>query len=339
MAVYRNPGKKTWIYDFVKAGIRFRKGGFKTEEGAKDAEAEARSKAKLINTEFGKLCEMRLSALQKKTTKSHYTDQRTLFDVLIKRWMFNTNVSKMDIQDFLDEMAETKSPKRANTFRAHIRGLFNWAVKYELISYNPAKGIDPYPIEASRKYVPPLEDLSKVLQLANEDQLNYLMFLAHTAARSKEINQLKWEDIHRDRGYLELQTRKSKFSNTVRRKIFINQTLARIIDRMKPEGEYVFFHPVTNKPYAYRRRFLKTLCKKAKVEIFTYHCLRHLSASIMALDNVPLPDIQKVLGHARMSTTDIYVKSLMGEITGATNSLDKIGGFPPKSPTEEGDDA
>jgi integrase len=42
---------------------------------------------------------------------------------------------------------------------------------------------------------------------------------------------------------------------------------------------------------------------------FTYHCLRHHTASILGERGASLTSIQKILGHER-ATTDTYLRSL-----------------------------
>jgi len=62
--------------------------------------------------------------------------------------------------------------------------------------------------------------------------------------------------------------------------------------------------------FSYRNTILKTLCKKAGVQRFSYHALRHSGASIMDNEGVPLGAIQKILGHETRTTTEIYLHSL-----------------------------
>jgi integrase len=59
---------------------------------------------------------------------------------------------------------------------------------------------------------------------------------------------------------------------------------------------------------------MKGLCKRAEVvPYFGFHTLRHLMASLLA-DNpkVATKTIQKILGHANIQTTEIYVHSIEG---------------------------
>jgi integrase len=55
---------------------------------------------------------------------------------------------------------------------------------------------------------------------------------------------------------------------------------------------------------------MKRLCAKAGVRYFRFHPFRHQGASIMAGERVPLPTIQKTLGHSSLKTTVIYLHSL-----------------------------
>jgi len=63
-------------------------------------------------------------------------------------------------------------------------------------------------------------------------------------------------------------------------------------------------------PYQDRKKFMKTLCKKAGVKYFRFHPIRHSSASIMDNNNVPTRSIQKLLGHENQKTTEIYLHSV-----------------------------
>lgn len=57
---------------------------------------------------------------------------------------------------------------------------------------------DDYPVEMSKKYIPPAEDILKFLNQANELDRCYLLLIIHTLARIREINNLKWSDVHEE---------------------------------------------------------------------------------------------------------------------------------------------
>ena len=61
--------------------------------------------------------------------------------------------------------------------------------------------------------------------------------------------------------------------------------------------------------FVQRRILLKNLCKRAKVEAFGYHDIRHTVAKYLNdLQKVGLKKVQQVLRHKRQSTTEIYVE-------------------------------
>ena len=61
------------------------------------------------------------------------------------------------------------------------------------------------------------------------------------------------------------------------------------------------------KSFTDRKRWIKGLCKKAEVKSFGFHAIRHLTASILAQNNIPMVQIQAILRHKKLSTTEIYL--------------------------------
>ena len=108
----------------------------------------------------------------------------------------------------------------------------------------------------------------------------------------------------------------------------LNHNLKETLLQIDRIGEYVFINPRTNKPYDYRKKLLKGLCKRAKVKKFGFHALRHLGASRLAQAGVGLTDIQAILGHQRATTTDIYLQTLTDGVKEAMSKLDS-----PPTPT------
>ena len=76
--------------------------------------------------------------------------------------------------------------------------------------------------------------------------------------------------------------------------------------------------------FSYRSKFLKTLRKKANVQVFGYHSLRHFGASRLDNKGAALSDIQKILGHEKASTTAIYLQSLTGSVEKTLELLEDL---------------
>jgi integrase len=174
--------------------------------------------------------------------------------------------------------------------------------------------------------------VEKVLSLAPKEYRDYLITLIHTAGRMREINKLKWEDVDFNEDYLVLRTRKAKNSDVAERKAPLTRTLKAILEGLPCKGEYVFSHQ-NGKRYDNRIKYIRSLCKQAKVKQFTFHNLRHFSASKLANLGVAITDIQEILGHTTARTTSVYLQSIKGSVRSAINKLEE--NPPPNPPPEE----
>ncbi|HKJ66108.1 MAG TPA: site-specific integrase, partial [Desulfopila sp.] len=177
-------------------------------------------------------------------------------------------------------------------------------------------------VEKREVYVPPVEDIEKVFQVASDDQLDYLWCLRDTFARSREINNLRWVDIDLKDRTVTLYTRKKKHGTKTPRQIPLTDNLYEVLsnrEKRKPDDtDYVFWHKYYSRrlgksvigPYGDRKKFMKTLCKKAGVKYFRFHPLRHAGASYLESIGIPVSHIQELLGHENRRTTEGYIHCL-----------------------------
>jgi len=74
-------------------------------------------------------------------------------------------------------------------------------------------------------------------------------------------------------------------------------------------SEFVFCRS-DGSPYKWRQHLMKILCKRAGVKHFTFHSIRHLTASMLAQEGVDIPTIQAILRHKNSMTTTRYIHRL-----------------------------
>lgn len=232
-----------------------------------------------------------------------------------------SEISQAMVEKFLLRRKKV-SPETANKEIRYLKAAFNWGIKKKLVFTNPVDGIEFFPESNKPKYMPPAVDIEKVISVASDDQADYLWTIRETMGRSIEINRLKWRDVFFEERYVVLYTRKKKGGHLKPRKIPMTLKLHDVLmarykkrDGSKP---WVFWHrywsckagAFVDGPYRDRKRFMKTLCKKAGVRYFRFHPIRHSGASILDNNNVPLGSIQRLLGHENRTTTEIYLHSV-----------------------------
>ena len=81
--------------------------------------------------------------------------------------------------------------------------------------------------------------------------------------------------------------------------------------RRSAVNELVFPDPKTGQQYVRRIRWMSRLCEKAGVKHFGIHAIRHLTASILAQAGIPAIQIQYILRHKSLETTERYLHQLM----------------------------
>jgi integrase len=342
MSVYFEPGRG-WKYDFQFNKRRHQSNYYKTKTEAKEAEAEKRKELKNpvpipeapTDTAFLTLVNDRLDYLKAYRAESHYKETKYLAKRWVKEWKFIlcSEIRSDDIQRFVLGRRKV-SNYTANKEIRYLRSLFNFGIKRKWIKQNPTEGIEFLPVEKKVKYIPPLEDIDKVIAAATLDIQDYLWAIRDTLGRMSEINRLTWEDVDFNGLTVTLYTRKKRGGHLTPRKIPMTLRLHNILKRRhanRKEGiTWVFWHEYTSSktrkkrigPFTERKRIMRTLCRIAGVRYFRFHAFRHSSASVMDSKNVPLGSIQRILGHENRATTEIYLHSISGSERDAIDVLE-----------------
>lgn len=277
----------------------------------------------LTGITFLELVELRLDFISVYKTPAYYKDNRYLFKRLVRKWgqMKADGISEMVIQKYVLERAK-RSHYAANYDLRLLKALFNHGIRHKVLAENPVQGIPFLPVEKRTKYVPPAQDIDKVIGLADPDTQDYLWTIRETMGRMGEINRLTWDDVDLKNRSVTLYTRKKDGGHLTPRKVAMTLQLFEVLNRRHAGRNvkipWVFWHTfrcrktgeVKKGPYTDRKTFMKTLCAKAGVRYFRFHALRHSGASMMDCNNVPIAAIQRILGHENRTTTEIYLHGI-----------------------------
>lgn len=132
-----------------------------------------------------------------------------------------------------------------------------------------------------------------------------IRLLMLTGARLREILNLRWTEVDLDRGVLRLPD-----SKTGKKNVYLPTAAVDIIKGLTKLGAYVIAGESAGtkheKPRADLKRPWAAICKRAGVSGVRIHDLRHTFASTGVGDQMGLPVIGTLLGHADPSTTARY---------------------------------
>jgi site-specific recombinase XerD len=201
MSAYFTKGKG-WRFDFTLSGTRYTGCWFKTKTEAKDAESKRREAIKNPKVAeetptgmgFLELVNRRLDHVKAYNSESHYRDHFYLARRWVREWKHYScaEISIDMVQRYVLNRSKV-SGYTANRDLRCLRALFNFGVKRKWIESNPTSGIPFLPVEKRLKYIPPKEDVLRVIMAADPDTQDYLWTIKETMARVSEVNRLTWE--------------------------------------------------------------------------------------------------------------------------------------------------
>lgn len=229
--------------------------------------------------------------------------------------MLIRELMRVHVKQYMNMEAKTRSGNAVNKDRKNLLAFWNWLMQtYELDLRNPFN-VKKKPEVRHPRYVPPFNDFQKVVEQAAPGQDRILLqvyFL--TAARKSEIVKLAWEHVNFELMQIGLMTRKRENGNYELDWQAMSSNLATELMKQKlvtGRGEHVFVNPRKGRGFLDRRNWLRNLCDAAGVKRFGFHGIRHLAAHIAILtESMTLPDIQHLLRHESILTTQTYVKQV-----------------------------
>lgn len=265
-------------------------------------------------------------------------EKQALCERILKEWGNITpeSVTRDMILDYLEKQATLRSANAYNKDRKNLMSMFGHGVKFSGLRLNPVVGIPKLRHDRAVQYVPPTEDVLKVLAVATREEQVLLDSYLNTAARRSEVFRWQWhQDINFDKSQVRLGTRKTSDGSMDYEWVPMTDALYNSLwwwwnNRPVKGTPYVFVCTQPGrwygKPYTERRRFMAGLCKRAAVQPFGFHALRRYVASYLADEKkVSAKRIQRILRHKNVSTTERYIKNLNNDLRETYDLLDFYG--------------
>ena len=257
--------------------------------------------------------------------RSWDTDVSLLKNHLLPRFgkRYMDEITRQDIVKMhADRKASGAAAGSANRLLIMMRYIFNLAVRWEVpgIKANPTKGV-PLMEENNKmeRYlsVDEAERLYVAVCKSENTMLKYIVpMLILTGARKREVLDAKWEDFDLGRRIWRISISKSGKA----RHVPISDGALNVLASMPRKVEWAFANPGTGKPYVSIFCAWNTARKSAGLSDVRVHDLRHSFASLLINSGRTLYEVQHILGHTQVKTTQRYAHLSQDTLLAAANS-------------------
>lgn len=233
------------------------------------------------------------------------------------------NVTYDDIQKLHRKVTARGTPYRANRLVALLSKMFTLAIKWNMRTDNPAKGIERNIEEPRKRYLNAAERkrlFAALDDFEDKQTADIIRLLLLTGARSGEVCSARWNQFDLEDGTWTKPGATTK-QKTDHRVPLSRQALDLLkqLRKMAPKNADFVFPGRSGGHRTYLAHAWRRLCKTAKIENARIHDLRHTYASVLASDGQSLPVIGALLGHTQAQTTHRYVHLFDNPLRAATN--------------------
>ena len=261
----------------------------------------------------------------KANNRGYESSKRFFVAEIEKQWgsKFLHELTDEDIERYKWQMLKAKTKVMFNRVLATISHMYTIAVEFGKVEHSPIRTAKKRIKEKGRlRYLMP--DEVQTLISACPDSIRPIVVTAvHTGMRKGEILGLRLgEHVDLEKRMISL----SETKNDEPRHIPINDTLFDelvTVSEGKRPGDFLFVKKNGKSRGGVRVAFNAAL-SEAGIKDFTFHDLRHTTASNLVMNGVDLYTVKEILGHKDIKMTMKYAHLSPEHKTHAIRALDKI---------------
>ena len=264
-----------------------------------------------------------------KAAKSLENDRRALTWLL--KLIGNKRLDKItiaDIERFKSARLQVASPTTVNIDLRTCKAAFYVAIRWELLNANPFSKVPQCRIPQHDPVHLTNSETAVLLDGIQEEWFHDLViFTLNTGMRRGEIINLRWVDVDLEHRLIRIVNQEHFTVKGGRgRTIPMNDTVYTILQNRLSIGSYVFTNQAGGKLYDnyIQHRFKKYIRRLGLNPNLHFHHLRHTFATSLVKQGVPIYEVQHLLGHANVTTTQIYSHMSVEDLRSAVGVLDKL---------------
>lgn len=265
------------------------------------------------------------------TIKCYLKDLKYFNQYLLDKYKsisINLNsITSDDVQDFLYYILSEKhyAPNSRRRSLNSIKSFYNYCMKRKLCSYNITDEIDHIKLWQKERIFLSEDEIIKLLNCIKSPLLKTLIStLYYTGLRISECIHLELDDVDLQNDVIFVKCGKGKKD----RNIPISKKLKIILNNY---SEFIRINITSTKFFctrsgsispSYINRVLNISAEEAGIsKHVTAHILRHSFASNLLKHGVDIVKIQRLLGHAHLRTTCIYIHTTIEDLRDSVDVL------------------
>ena len=267
--------------------------------------------------------------------RSWKTDVSLLKNHLLPRFgkRYMDEINREDIVKLLHERRLAgAAPGSTNRLLIMMRYIYNLALRWEVpgIKSNPTKNLPLMQENNKRERYLSVDEAKRLYEATCQSEnplLRYIIpMLILTGARKREVLDSKWKDFDMPRRTWRIPLPKSGKA----RHVPLSDGVLAILRELPQRSDvpYVFANQKTLEPYASIFNSWNTARKRANLPDVRVHDLRHLFASMLINQGRSLYEVQNILGHTQVKTTQRYAhlsnETLLEAANAGTQAVESV---------------
>ena len=228
------------------------------------------------------------------------------------------------VKDFIDYLRQAKSgnkdkkgfapklsPNTQHKLFVKFKQVIEKAEREGIIASNPMLKIEksdkPKTQESKREYLT-IDELKQLIATpCKQVQIKQsFLFCCLTGLRYGDIGKIKWGDFQKDnKGAIELRFKQQKTNGIMY--LQISNEAIKWLPKRKDAKDSDLVYQLPKNDNA-NKVLNKWVCDANISKKITFHCSRHTSATLNLTLGVPIEVVSKLMGHTKISTTQIYAK-------------------------------
>lgn len=249
---------------------------------------------------------------------------------------FMDEIERREIAAFAAKLIASHKPASVNRIMVVLRFIYSVALRWETagVKANPCVGVRNYEENNKRERFLTQDEAKALIESVQQSEnpsLKYIVaMLILTGARKSEVLQAQWDQFNFEQRLWRIPISKSGKA----RHIPINDGLLQLLESIPRVKNHLFVNAQTGKPFGTFFNSWNQARKRAGLPDVRVHDLRHSYASFLINNGRSLYEVQRLLGHSQIKTTQRYAhlspETLLEASNTASLALGDLAGALPK---------